>query len=60
MVRCVAWTVKGMTTKKLQDEYQGMAPGLGFRGFVSFCLLFLRPGESEIFHSCYITVDIAN
>lgn len=37
MVRCVAWTVKGMTTNKMQDEYQGMAPDLGF-GVFFFCI----------------------
>lgn len=37
MVRCVAWAAKGMTPKKLQDEYQGMAPDLGF-GVFFFCI----------------------
>lgn len=55
MVRCVAWTVKGMSMKKLQDEYQGMAPGLGVF-FLHFFLLFLRLGKSGTCKSCYITV----
>lgn len=43
MVRCATWTVKGMTTKKLRDEYQGMASGLGSGGvFSSFLPLKTR------------------
>lgn len=43
MVKCVAWTMKGIAIKKLQDEHQGMAPGLRFGlGFPSFLPLVFK------------------